>query len=619
MFPESKLKILSKFAVLFIVLTLSIPHFALGDISKNVIYLKSKTPNPWSVMALAASGESVDVDYLKNFSGASAISYEAPILALVAAGHDPSAFPNENFIAKLKSFYIDNQIGDPNLLNDDIFGILALSSASENNSSAIIQGAKSKIIAHQKTDGSFPFSVSSENGDTNTTAAAIMALIEAGLSKNDDPIKNAVSYLKNSQNEDGGFPYDPSSPWGRDSDASSNAWVISAINKIGETPSSWQKNGKSPIDHLSSLEDSSGFFKYMLGASEDSFSPVTTSYALIALLGKSLPVKKIPASTGPKISYRIEGSSNQICAGDTRAINALELVKIVSAECGFSYEIKDTSYGPYLSRIGADDASGMSGWMYTVDLKNLSEISVGAHDYILKEEESVLWFFGEWTNKLTRISTVGEPVSEPKEVIFKIESLEPNGWQPLESATVKNTGVVLGSTNQNGELTVFLKEGYHSIYGEKLGYVRSEIKKISIGGQKVLDIPLSVSLESDGLSGGGNGTTQSEIGFSVDTNLENTGADSSLNFGTLKKGGSSENNIKLTNSGSVPVIIQSIVSGDDIFRDNLKIESKKWRDFQSIFAKGESKNLKVSMSVPDNVSATGQKTGALTFWAVKEE
>ena len=267
--------ILSKILFPVIIINLVLPYLASGDISTNVSYLKSKTPNPWLTMALVASGETANVDYLKNFTSDSAINYEAPILALAASGKDPSVFAAENLITKLKSFYSENQIGDPALLNDDIFGVLALSAAGEATSSEIIVNAKSKILSSQKPDGSFPYSVSSANGDTNTTAAAIMSLLVVGLSKNDEPVVKAVTYLKNSQNDDGGFPYDPASPWGHDSDASSDAWVISALNKIGENPSSLQKNGKSPIDHLLSLENSSGFFSYMSGATEDSFSPVT--------------------------------------------------------------------------------------------------------------------------------------------------------------------------------------------------------------------------------------------------------------------------------------------------------------------------------------------------------
>src|SRR3989338_2811883 len=77
-----------------------------GDIDQSIQYLKTKTPNPWVTMALSAAGEDSDADYLKIFVGASASDYEAAILALVAAGKDPKSFPNENFVQKLKSLHL---------------------------------------------------------------------------------------------------------------------------------------------------------------------------------------------------------------------------------------------------------------------------------------------------------------------------------------------------------------------------------------------------------------------------------------------------------------------------------------------------------------------------------
>ena len=76
---------------LFVLLSLGALAFlqlnlARGDVNSALVYLKTKSPNPWITMALVAAGESPDVDYLKSTTGASATDYEAPILALAAAG-----------------------------------------------------------------------------------------------------------------------------------------------------------------------------------------------------------------------------------------------------------------------------------------------------------------------------------------------------------------------------------------------------------------------------------------------------------------------------------------------------------------------------------------------------
>jgi len=149
-----------------------------GDIDQSIQYLKTKTPNPWVTMALSAAGEDSDADYLKIFVGASASDYEAAILALVAAGKDPKSFPNENFVQKLKSFYSGGQIGDPSLLNDDIFGLLALLAAGEPIGDEVVSSAKNFVIQNQNADGGWAFAILS-GSDTNMTAMAIMALLES--------------------------------------------------------------------------------------------------------------------------------------------------------------------------------------------------------------------------------------------------------------------------------------------------------------------------------------------------------------------------------------------------------------------------------------------------------
>lgn len=373
-------------------------NLAFGDTNSSLDYLASKTQNPWITMALIAGGRDATIEYLKTADGEDASSIETPIMAIAAAGEDPKTFPEKDLIQKLKGFYKDGQIGDVSLLNDDIFGIIALEAAGEPSSDPVISGASNFIINNQNPDGGWAFAVGGTS-DTNMTAMAITALLESGSSSNDAKIKKAVEYLKNSQNEDGGFPYDPKSPWGTASDASSDAWVISAIYKLGEDPegNEWTKGGNNPINHLKSLETLSGFFEYQEGSGEDSFSPITTSYAVIALSGKAYPVlKNSETNNYPLVNYKIETEERTLCEGDDNAPNPLELIKIIAAECGFSYNIKDTSFGPYLDKVGEYEASGTTGWMYAV---NFLLPNIGAADYALSGGDYVLWHFGgfSWT------------------------------------------------------------------------------------------------------------------------------------------------------------------------------------------------------------------------------
>ena len=258
---------------------------------KAVAFLQNQELSPDIVMAFIAVGQSADISFLKTFFGDSAISYAKPILAITATGQDPRTFPEEDFVEKLKSFTDDTQLGDPSLLNDDIWGILALRSAGVPASDPVIQNSKAFLLQDQNADGGWAWDAGGTS-DTNDTAAAIMALLEVGMIKSDTAIQKAILYLKSAQNDDGGFPYDPQSPWGTDSDGNSTAWGIMAINKLGEDPksSTWTKN-PNPVDFLLSLQDENGEFWWMPGSK--GFGATTD--AVIALIGKSFPVNSISA------------------------------------------------------------------------------------------------------------------------------------------------------------------------------------------------------------------------------------------------------------------------------------------------------------------------------------
>lgn len=388
---------------------------AAGDaVAKAVAYLKTQGNDATKTMALVAAGENVDVSYLKSFSGTTAIEYAKPIMAIVAAGENPSTYPVQDFVAKLKSFAAGSQLGSASQVNDDIWGILALSSAGVQVSDSVAQNSKAFILANQNADGGWAWNVGGTS-DTNDTAVAIMALLETGMAKSDTVIQKAVSYLKNSQNTDGGFPYDPVSPFGTGSDGNSDAWVIMAISNLGEDPASWAKNGKNPVDHLLTLQDSDGGFWWMQPPA-DFNNKGATADAVIALAGKSFPV----ASTGggdsgdSSVFFRIVGSEEEICRGSVSTQTAMEVVVNAADDCDYTYEIKDFSFGKFLSRINNDSAEGLKGWLYRVDgvMPN-----VGAADFSLSGGESVLWYYGESDDDPPVMGDVSDSVDLSVEIV----------------------------------------------------------------------------------------------------------------------------------------------------------------------------------------------------------
>ena len=126
------------------------------------------------------------------------------------------------------------------------------------------------------------------------------------------------------QNQDGGFTYDPTSSFGTASDSSSTAWVVWALNSLKIDPTSWNKAENNPISYLESNQSSAGFFKYQAGSPEDTFSAVTTAYAVIALAGKTLPVK-LSSSPAQTFAFRIEGKNETVCEGRAFGPTALDI------------------------------------------------------------------------------------------------------------------------------------------------------------------------------------------------------------------------------------------------------------------------------------------------------
>jgi hypothetical protein len=580
---------------------------ARGDTNKAVEYIKTKTLGSWGAMALAAVGETADVSSLKSIDSTKAIDYEAPILALTAQGKNPRTYPNTDYVAKLITFWDGTQLGAVSTFNDDIFGLLALRSANVPPSDTVLTGIKSYLLSNQNADGGWAFA-SGDSSDTNTTAAAIMALVEAGLSPSHEAISKAVTFLKSAQNTDGGFPYDPKSPWGTDSDDSSDAFVIAAANKLGQDPRSWQKNGKNPVDHLLSLQDSTGFFRYQATSAEDSYAATATAYAIIALSGKSLPIKIYTAPASPHVTYRIAGKNTDVCVGETNAPNPLQLLKDVAASCGTDYHIQELSFGPYLDRIGSDTATGDIGWMYTV---NSLSPSVGAGDYVLKTDDEVLWYFADYRDLQTRLSLTNTQVEAGSSATAIVESFDGTSWKPLPAASVYAANTIV-PTGSDGKAVLTLPSGTYKIYAAQTGYVRSPAKTLVVGTKVQNEFPLTVTIPDSGnSSGGGSANGTNGLSFTLTTPTSETG----LGFGTLQVGAAQSKMLTITNQSTSRIHIEALVTGSDVFRNYLTINNAPWRLFSDKIDGTSSKNETVGLSIPASYTSAGQKTGALTIWA----
>lgn len=225
----------------------------------------------WSIMAYAAMGQNVGSSYLQsNLSSDAATDYEKRILAITAQGGSPGSL-----VSQLENFFDGNQIGDPALLNDDIFGVLALASAGVSDNAV----AKSRqfILSHQNSDGGWGYATT-VGSDSNMTAMAGAALAATGSVP-----ASATDYLYRSQAASGGFAFTP----GGSADGASTAWVISGLISLGKNVPAEARA------YLESLQTSNGSFKWR--ESDNSGSTLVTAYSVIALSGHGLPIRRITA------------------------------------------------------------------------------------------------------------------------------------------------------------------------------------------------------------------------------------------------------------------------------------------------------------------------------------
>lgn len=585
-----------KIFIFILTLTLVMPPLALqAGTSSAITYLKSQTPNEWITMALVAGGESsVSKDYLKTFSGTLATDYAKRILAIVAVGENPRTFAGVDLVQGLKNLTQGGQIGDVNLLNDDAWGILALRAAGVSETDAVVAGAKSYLLAHQETDGGWGYAVGA-GADTNDTAAVLMALKDVGLSVSDLSITAALQYLHQAQNSDGGFPYVSGSA----SDSGSTSWVLAAAQKYSQTASDWSKNASTPVSFLNSLQLTNGSYKWQ--ASDTAGSAIMTAFAVVALTGGYYPVSPAATTTGGvEVSFRIEGSATTICQGSLTAVTALEVVTKASSICNFTYHIQTSSFGQYLDQIAADKSAGVSGWLYLV---NWQQAQVGAADYNLQAGDQVLWFFGEFTWRPLRLSLSQPTVQDGQSLNVKAESFVESklAWQSEEGVVIKG-GTANITTNSQGEAVVIAGSADFNLAGEGVGLVRSAKMPVVVGESSSQTVALDVNIESTIIT-----PPPPTTAFTVSS--------TSLSFGNIKAGQNIQRDLTITNTGTSALYLGTIVNGDEVFTNYLKLNQKIWSEWQANLVSGSSLLVNVTFNLPATYSNSGNRAGHLVFWA----
>lgn len=240
----------------------------------------------WSALAFGAWSQRPEtvaqydrslLDGLTQATLNSATDIERQILAVRAGGSNPRTWYGSDLVARLLGQYRNRQIGEEGLLNDDIFGILALVAAGESVESPIVRGSVEYVMGKQEAHGGW---------DTvDMTAAAVQALRAYRNAGGDDAVDAALgrarAYLKQHQDIYGG--------WGTNS--ASTAWGLQAIVALGENPGDWLvSGGYTPWSALLRYQNINGGFGW---TSDQDVSPFMTAYAATALRGLPWPVMSL--------------------------------------------------------------------------------------------------------------------------------------------------------------------------------------------------------------------------------------------------------------------------------------------------------------------------------------
>lgn len=192
------------------------------------------------------------------------------ILSGVAGGIQVSRLSTDgdatksNLPARLAELFDGTQIGEAGLLNDDIFGVLALHRAGA--PPELLREIVEYLRTKQLPDGGWSWNASpGAPADTDMTGSVVAAFCAAGVETSDADLAAALDLLDTLQDPaTGGFIAPPES-FGIGVNTDTTAWVTSGLIQCGIDPQSpeWTTAvGKTPLDYLLSLQRPDGHFDW---------------------------------------------------------------------------------------------------------------------------------------------------------------------------------------------------------------------------------------------------------------------------------------------------------------------------------------------------------------------
>lgn len=428
-------------------------------IDKTVEYYKNRntTLNSWwEIVALWGAGENlqdgswklpswktVDPGLKPNDSDTTHIRY---IYSLLAMGEDPAHAweTDRNLYAELAAQQNMDTGSFAGSTNRHMWAMHALDTGVKLGSDVGSWDAAAKkkavdyLLSKQLKDGGFTFfgSVS----DPDMTGMGLLAL---GNYQNDSAVQRAIERIKEEYlkvkvlNKETGM---------LGVNSNNLAAVVSGLSAVGEDVLSndWAAtNGNTVLDSFRLYQLDNGAFQYTLNGSPNSMA---TEQALIALLDikyqKTVWYRfeevKLPSVN---VKVKVDGISQSIyeqknvSLKHNESITALDALKkaLTTAVPPISYNIVESSYGPYVKGIAGQEAGsfgGWDGWMFEV---NGTASSIGAGAYQLKENDEVRFYYSRYP-ELSSSTIVKIGTSDPSVDVmlagdhFSSEAANPSNW-----------------------------------------------------------------------------------------------------------------------------------------------------------------------------------------------
>ncbi len=240
----------------------------------------------WAMTALAATGlnaadastslvdPSAQDFYLGEWQvggpGGAATDAERAILSGVAGGIQTSRLSidadttRSNLVARVAELFDGEQIGEAGLLNDDIFGVLALHHAGA--PPELLRSIVDYLRTKQKPNGGWTWNASpGAPADTDMTGSVVAAFCAAGVGPGDSDLDEAIALLHTLQDPATGGFIAPPEAFGIGVNTDTTSWVVSGLIQCGIDPQGpeWTTTqGKTPLDYLVSLQRPDGHFDW---------------------------------------------------------------------------------------------------------------------------------------------------------------------------------------------------------------------------------------------------------------------------------------------------------------------------------------------------------------------